>query len=329
MKISVAYNLRTDKQDANAKLLTKEEIERICSAIRSLGHTVTPVEVSGNTDEIAERILNSKPRLIMNLAPGTVDGSQNTFYPDIYEKLGIPFTGGDSAFLHINQDKNRSKELLATHGIRVPKGTVISKKDQDLPDEIDYPVIIKPNLESSSKGISQESVAESKKEAEERVREILDDFTGGLLIEEFIPGRELCVPSLESFPGKILSVVEYTFKEKQDEKVKYNIFDYDMKQEGNSAKIVTPECPAALSALEKNAVTEMSEKVFDIMKCPDMGRVDIRLHENGTPYFIELNPIPSLHPKASLIIAAQSQNLELRDVMRLIIRSASDRWQID
>ncbi|MDZ7796520.1 MAG: hypothetical protein U5N56_05520 [Candidatus Marinimicrobia bacterium] len=140
MRISVTYNLRTEKQDANAKLLTKEEIERICSAIRSLGYTVTPVEVSGTEDEITDRILSSGPQLIVNLAPGTVDSSQNTFYPDMYEKLQIPFTGGDSAFLRINQDKNRSKELLATHGIRVPGGTVISKKHQDLPDEIDYPV---------------------------------------------------------------------------------------------------------------------------------------------------------------------------------------------
>jgi L-aminopeptidase/D-esterase-like protein len=70
---------------------------------------------------------------------------------------------------------------------------------------------------------------------------------------------------------------------------------------------------------------KMARDVFDVMTCPDMGRVDIRLHENGEPFFIELNPLPSLHPNASLMVAARQRGLDCRDVMRLIIRSAARR----
>jgi L-aminopeptidase/D-esterase-like protein len=72
----------------------------------------------------------------------------------------------------------------------------------------------------------------------------------------------------------------------------------------------------------------MARRVFSVMKCPDFGRVDIRLHQDGTPYFIELNPLPSLHPVASLIASARVCGLGYRDVLRLILRSAARRYHL-
>jgi L-aminopeptidase/D-esterase-like protein len=107
---------------------------------------------------------------------------------------------------------------------------------------------------------------------------------------------------------------------------KYNIYDYEMKQGGEAAKSVHVVCPARIEEKEEKAVMGMAREVFEIMSCPDVGRVDIRLHTDGRPYFIELNPLPSLHPNASLMTAAKTRGLEFRDVMRLIIRSAARRY---
>ena len=62
------------------------------------------------------------------------------------------------------------------------------------------------------------------------------------------------------------------------------------------------------------------------MHCPDLGRVDIRLREDGTPFFIELNPLPSLHPVASLMLAGEARGLNYKDVLRLVVRSAARRY---
>jgi D-alanine-D-alanine ligase-like ATP-grasp enzyme len=118
-------------------------------------------------------------------------------------------------------------------------------------------------------------------------------------VEEFITGRELSVPFLESFPGKILDIVEHTF-DLDKTGGKYNIYDYALKQGTSAADSVHVICPARINAQEEKAVLDMARQVFDIMTCPDLGRVDIRLHSNGQPYFIELNPLPRLHPEASL-----------------------------
>jgi D-alanine--D-alanine ligase len=325
MRITIAYNLRIDDTEATAELHTKADISRISEAIHSLHHTVTEVEVSGKPNDVIDRLIESEPDLIFNLAEGTIGSSREAFYPGLYEQMGIPFTGGNASLLHLNLDKHLAKTILASHGINIPKGVLITEKEQSLPDNLQYPLIIKPNSEGSSKGITQDSVVESHDQARERINKLLGHYPAGLVVEEFIGGRELSIPFLESFPDKLLNIVEHTFDmDKIDGK--YNVYDYDMKQGGEAAKSVNVVCPANLNSQEKPAVEKMSCAVFDIMSCPDFGRVDIRLHTNGQPYFIELNPLPSLHPNASFITAAKSRGLESRDVLRLIIRSAARRY---
>ncbi len=259
------------------------------------------------------------------MAEGTIGSSREAFYPGLYEQLGIPFTGGNASLLHLNLDKHLAKTVLASHGISVPQGVLITEKERDLPEKLQYPLIIKPNSEGSSKGITQDSVVESRTQALDRINRLLGSYPAGLVVEEYISGRELSVPFLESFPGKLLNIVEHTF---DLDKIggKYNIYDYDMKQGGEAAKSVKVICPAIINSEEEKTVTKMVREVFDIMSCPDIGRVDIRLHTNGKPYFIELNPLPSLHPNASLMTAAKSRGLEFRDTLRLIIRSAARRY---
>ncbi len=325
MRITIAYNLRTDDREDTAELLSPGDVDRIHKAISSLQHTVTLVEVSGKPNDVVERLLDSEPDLVFNLAEGTIGSSREAFYPGLYEQMRIPFTGGNASLLHLNLDKHLAKTVLASHGINVPKGVLITEKDRYLPDNLQYPLMIKPNSEGSSKGIRQDSVVESREQALDRISSLLSLYPAGLVVEEFIPGQELSVPFIENYPGKFLNIVEHTF-DLEKTGGKYNIYDYDMKQGGEAAKNVKVVCPARISAREEEEVLKMADKVFNIMTCPDMGRVDIRLHTNGDPYFIELNPLPSLHPNASLMTAAKSKGLEFRDVLRLVIRSAARRY---
>jgi len=325
MRITLAYNLRTDDTEATAELLSAEDIQRIQTAISSLHHKVTMVEVSAQPNIVVERLLESAPDLIFNLAEGTIGSSREAFYPGLYEQMGIPFTGGNASLLHLNLDKHLAKTVLSSRGVRVPQGVLISEKERALPDDLRYPLMIKPNSEGSSKGISQDSVVETREQALKRIDQLLAHYPAGLIVEEFIAGRELSVPFIESYPGKLLDIVEHTFDMKKSGG-KYNIYDYDMKQGGEAAKSVKVICPAQITAQEEKEVVSMARQVFDIMSCPDVGRVDIRLHSDGTPYFIELNPLPSLHPVASLMTAAKSRGLGFRDVFRLVIRSAARRY---
>jgi D-alanine--D-alanine ligase len=327
MRITVAYNLRTDASEAEAELLSMEDIDRIAGALRDLRYRVTPVEVSGKPDEIVEKLLLSEPDLIFNVAEGTVGSSREAFYPGIYEQLGVPFTGGNASLLHLNLDKHLAKTVIASRGIRVPRGALVTRTERGLPPDLEYPLFIKPNSEGSSKGITQDSVVETPDACMQRIDALLPAYPAGLVVEEFISGRELSVPFLEAFPGQILEIVEHTFDlEKLGSR--YNVYDYDMKQGGERMAAVGVVCPAPLEESEKQAVVELARRAFKVMSCPDFGRVDVRLREDGTPFFIELNPLPALHPAASLAMAAKARGLDYRDIFRLVVRSAARRHRI-
>ena len=234
MRITIAYNQRRDDTESTAELLTEADVARIVQAISELQHTVTPIEVTGAPNLVVERLLDSEPDLVFNLAEGTIGSSREAFYPGLYEQLGLPFTGGNASLLHLNLDKHLAKTVLASRGVRVPSGILVTPQDYALPRSLAFPVIIKPNSEGSSKGITQDSVAETAAEAKRVIQRLLKTYPAGLVVESFILGRELSVPFIESFPGKLLGIVEHTF-DLAACGAKYNIYDYDMKQGGPGA----------------------------------------------------------------------------------------------
>lgn len=320
MKITLAYNLRKEENELQAELLKEADVERISGALTELGHDVTPVEVSAPGPVIVDRILESKPQLIFNVAEGINGTSREALYPAIYKHLGIPHTGGGSSLLFIELDKRLSERLLEVRGIRVPKGRLVTPDERDLP-ELDYPLFVKPNFEGSSKGITERSVCRTPEEARSVVDELLAEYPEGVNVEEFVEGRELSIPVLEAFPGGILEIVEHRITGSEN-----NIYDYDSKQEGGDSDIEV-DCPAELSPAQRRAVLGLAESVFQLAPCPDLGRVDVRLREDDSvPFFIERNPLPSLHPSGSLMIAAAARGLEYAEVLDHVVRSAARRY---
>ena len=211
MKIVIAFNLRTDDTENTAEHLTQIDVDRLCEAFSALKHTPVPVEVSGKPQEVIERILEADPDLIFNVAEGTIGSSREAFYPSLYEQLQIPFSGGNASLLHMNLDKHLSKTVLAAMDIKVPRGILVNRPDQEIPVDLDYPLMIKPNSEGSSKGITQDSVVENAEQARNCIRHLLQKYPLGVIVEEFIVGKELSVPFLESYPRKLLRIVEHTF----------------------------------------------------------------------------------------------------------------------
>ena len=79
MRITVTYNLRTSFNESDAELLAPEDVDRIVTALTELKHQVAPVEVSGKPNDIVERLLESEPDLIFNVAEGTVGSPREAF----------------------------------------------------------------------------------------------------------------------------------------------------------------------------------------------------------------------------------------------------------
>ncbi len=325
MRIVFAYNQQQEATEEQAELFTQEDTETLLNAFGQLPYEIIPVEVSGQIDDIVKRLLEVKPDLIFNVAEGTEGGMREALFPAIYQLIGLPFTGGGSSLLLVDLNKRLSEKLLAVRGIHAPRGTMLTPSRPDLPEDMKYPLFIKPNFEGSGIGIHQDSVVRTPEEANDLIGRMLDSFPEGINVEEFIEGRELTVPMLEAWPGHLLDIVEYTFTDKGE----YNVFDYERKKVHEDGKPpFEVHCPPDLNAQQRQAVLSAANAVFQAMPCHDLGRVDFRLHEDGTPYFLELNPLPRLLPDAAMAIAARSKGLELPEMLDLIIRSAARRYKI-
>ncbi len=324
MRITLAFNLRKEEGEAQAELYVEEDIEKLRAALSSLGHEVEPVDVTGTAEDVVDRLLDSRPELVFNVAEGIEGEAREAYFPALYERLGLPHTGSPASILHVGLDKRLSEKILDVRGLQVPRGTVVTPSSPDLPEELPFPWFVKPNYEGSSKGISQDSVVESREEAEDVVSDLLREYKEGVVVEQFIRGRELTVPWLEAWPGGILEVVEWEI----DHPGEYDIMDFELKKDEGLKGRFESTCPAELSPEERRDVLSLADRAIDVLSPRDLGRVDIRLTEEGDPYFIELNAIPSLRPTYSLMVASRAKGLAYEEVLGLVVRSAARRYGI-
>ena len=223
----------------------------------------------------------------------------------------------------LNLNKHLTKELLKNQGIKAPKGIVVKNIEEALDFKLKYPLIIKPNFEGSSKGITQDSVVNNKKEAKKQIESLLEKYPTGVIIEEYIEGRELTVPMLEAYDGLTLGIIEKKF-DTDSLNYKNNIYDYDLKRSENKKYVKTEIAQDIPPEVEKRILDD-ARKIFTSMNYQDFARIDIRLSKDNIPYVIETNPLPSLHPEASMITAAKNKKISYKGVIKNIIDSALKR----
>jgi D-alanine-D-alanine ligase len=192
-----------------------------------------------------------------------------------------------------------------------------------------FPVIVKPNFEGSSKGISQDSVVEDPLGLHERVAEILGRYPAGVLVEEFIRGRDVTVPFLEAAArerGGVLQPVEYEVDAELAGERRHAIYDYELKTRLDRA--VSVRAPARLQRALAARIHEQAATVFRVLGIRDLGRIDFRVAEDGTPYFLEVNALPSLEPGAGIYASAALEGLHQDGVLGAVVHSATSRWNL-
>ncbi len=319
MRLVLTYNAKTSDDQSQAERFDREYVDRLLEGLRRLGHEVIPLEVSGPPGAIVDGLVQARPELVFNLAEGTSAHKRESYYPAMFELLGLPHTGGATSLLHVGLDKRLTNKILAVRGLQVPGGALLTPEEHRIPDQLRYPLFIKPNYEGSSMGISQKSVVESEDEARPLIDELLARYPAGVDIEEYIAGRELTVPMLQAYPQRLLEIVEYSFPGGG-----HAIFDYETKARSDQA--VETHCPPALTTRQRDAVLALAEQAFRVLRPRDFGRADIRLTVEGTAYLIEFNPLPGLRPVSPVITGAEAKGIDYEGVLELIVESAVRRY---
>ena len=329
MRIALTFNLRLSDSEEEAEFDTEETVNALANAIERLGHRLERFEVSGPASRTVSRLEAYTPDLIFNTAEGKRGQFREAFYPALFQELGFPYTGSDAYALAVTLDKQVTKLILKEHGILTPAWQFLQTLDDLRPEQLEFPVIVKPNFEGSSKGITQESIAEGPGELGSKAASALAKYPAGVLVERFVAGKDLTLPFLENLEndfGGVLAPVEYVLDPALRANRKYEIYDYDLKASHESA--VSVRAPAAIATCVAEEIRREAQKIFKIVDCRDLGRIDFRLGDDGKAYFLEVNALPSLEPGAGIYAAAALEGLHFDAVIDSVLTSAARRYGI-
>jgi len=266
------------------------------------------------------------------MAEGLYGAGREAQIPAMLDMLSIPYTGSDPVTLGICLDKQRTKEILSWHKIPTPKFYVVSAI-KDLPQRPHYPLMVKPLFEGSSKGITNKSLVFNRVELKRQVEFVFSNYGESVLIEEFLPGREFTVALLGNGSSlTVLPIVELDFKVLPLGALP--IYSYEAKWEWDKEEdpLQIFSCPAVLNDILEKKIADMCIHTFNVFKCRDWCRIDVRLDEQGTPNIIELNPLPGILPRpeqnSCFPKAARAAGLNYTDMILSVVNAAQSRMNL-
>src|SRR5437660_3408642 len=212
MKVALLYNARPDviasdvPDDAFEEYDSAETIESIAGALRKLGLVVEPVSADRR---LPWRLANGQFDFVFNVAEGEGRRCREAVPVAICELLGIPFTGSDALTLSVALDKSIARRIVSPN-VPVARGVLVDREAHEAElSSLQYPVIVKPNDEGSSKGIRDDPVAYDFKGAIERCRFLQKRYGCPVLVEEFLPGKEVTVGLAGNWPNaRVLGMME-------------------------------------------------------------------------------------------------------------------------
>ena len=233
----------------------------------------------------------------------------------------IPCVGTGVLGSSISMNKRVSKKLLENEGIPVAKYECYTSKQKN---QINYhhvasvlgsPFIVKPESLGSSVGVSK---VKSESEFTEAIEECFR-FDNGMIIEEFIVGRELECSILGNDPPKATRPGEIKVNEA------YDLYTFD-------AKYVDPEAaqlsiPAEVDEKTQSLAKDLSLKSFKALCCEDYARVDLFLRENGDLVVNEINTIPGFTNSSMFPKLWENEGTPYSKLISTIIMLAMKRFQ--
>jgi D-alanine-D-alanine ligase len=216
-------------------------------------------------------------------------------------------------------DKGFAKRLVRDFGIPTAKFKVIDDIQELCHISLEYPLFAKPVAEGTGKGINHNSVIESDAQLMEVCEYLLARFAQPVLIEEFLSGREFTVGVLGNGDrAYVLGIMEIQVP--QDSKA--NIYSYNAKEQCEKLVNYVPYRKGSLY----RQIEQLALKSYRALRCSDAARVDIRCDNKGIPCFLEINPLPGLHPTHSdLSMIATQEGMSYTELIGEIIQSALSR----
>jgi D-alanine-D-alanine ligase len=187
--------------------------------------------VFDSPEAFIEGIANHRNDIVLSLWAGERSWSRKALVPAICEAYGVAFVGADAYTQIIAADKDLSKSFARRSGLRTARGIIVTERA--LPPQIDdltWPLVVKPNLEGASIGISGDSLVYDRFAATRMIEQLWDTFRQPVLVEEFLSGREVSVVMMGTRNSVAARVVELILT---DRDISTTVWSYEPKHSGD------------------------------------------------------------------------------------------------
>ncbi|WP_162801445.1 hypothetical protein, partial [Azospirillum brasilense] len=251
-------------------------------------------------------------------------GSRNRYalLPAVCESQGVMYAGADAFTKALCQDKHLSKLVVRSVGLDTPNGVLIQHAGSvALIETLKPPLVVKPNQEGGSLGISQRNLVSSHADAAHLATELLQQFRQPCLVEEFVPGREVSVCILGNQYGIHAIEAAERYVPGNEDYLSERLFDFTLKNKlgaDTDIRLVTPQI--------ENSILQKCKILFRNLGRVQFFRIDGRLSDGGFTV-LELTPDTHLGERAEFCGTLIKAGLTYTDVVRGILNNCLDDYR--
>jgi D-alanine-D-alanine ligase len=323
MKIAVLANLKDDApispEDPPGRwddLDDLDTVQAILDSLQELGHEAKYFSAG---IESVEALKVYKPDLCFNSSEGHFGESREAQMPALLDSICLPYTCAGVLGMSLAHSKHVAKGIFRCAGLPTANFKVFDHPENVDDSGLHYPLFVKPASEGSSIGINEYAVVKNREELVKQVKWVWESTDSLVLVEEYIEGREFTLGILGDEVLPIVEIVSPTgfYSNAQKEDLESEVYRI---------------CPAPLSPEKTKEFQELALQAKKALELEDVCRMDMRMDKNGSPYILEVNPIPLMCPdpeQASLVYASRAAGYSYKDMIEKIINSAIKRWKLN
>ena len=231
----------------------------------------------------------------------------------LLELSGIPYVGCDIQSSALCMDKSLAYIVARSAGIATPDFWIIAGDEDVDPDQLPYPVFVKPARSGSSFGVSKVTRKEDLSSAVQTARQ----YDSKILIEAAVVGREVGCAILGDDPDLTVGEVD---------RIALSGGFFRIHQESrpeSGSENSTPIVPADISAESRLLVQETAKAIYRALGCTGVARVDMFLTEDGSVVLNEVNTLPGMTSYSRYPRMMAAAGLPLSEVIDRMVSSAS------
>ncbi len=329
MRIAVLFGGTSEERDVSIA-----SAAQVIPALRGLGHEVVAVDTAtGKLAPAAERrlltsgvaqqppsdsLLAGMRDAALALTTNTADirdvdvvflalhggAGEDGRTQAVLDLAGLAYTGSNHIASAAAMDKDLSKRLFRAAGVPTADWLMAPVLEHDVSERMGWPVVVKPNKQGSTVGLTVVRQADELAAAVERA----GHYDNEVMVERFVPGRELTVGILD---GQALPVGEIV--------VQGEIFDYAAKYQKGGAREIFP---AALSDEATERLQQLALRAHEALKLGVYSRIDFRMDPHGDFWCLEANSLPGMTAASLLPQAASAAGIDFPRLCERICRAA-------